>query len=112
MCHIISGVIPQNIKRESIQDILDEFSMNFSPLNNQHIEKHISGQMSYVLATRGSCDCGTMLGISSRSQTPASEHLPLEIKKMRKNGWSDVKIERWKKDKLKAEENRTARTQA
>jgi hypothetical protein len=111
MCHIISGAIPRNVQQDSIQNIVEEFSMNFSPLDNQHITRQIPNDMSYVLATHGFCNCGTALGSLNREKDTTREHLPLEIRELKKKGWSNTKIERWKKDKLKAEDNRTTRTQ-
>jgi hypothetical protein len=53
---------------------------------------------TYYLTTRGTCDCGTGIGILHDLQRPVPDY-ERKKKKLRKKGWSDHKIERWIADK-------------
>lgn len=54
--------------------------------------------------TRGHCDCGTALGSLNASAARGDQSYERELKKFRKQGWSEAKISRWLKQKEQTKE--------
>ncbi|MCA9407946.1 MAG: hypothetical protein H6755_06380 [Candidatus Omnitrophica bacterium] len=101
MCHIITAVLPKKVEKNSVQSILNEYEMSFDPINNSFVKNQMSDDMQYLLATQGMCNCGTAIG-SNKYSDNFDDEIKKEIKKLKKKGWSDSKMERWKADKIKS----------
>jgi len=78
--------------------------MGFDPISNPHVLTHLESGDLYVLTTRGHCDCGTALGSLSGSFADDDPTYHRELKKFRKQGWSEAKINRWLEQKEETKE--------
>ncbi len=54
---------------------------------------HLREGEGYYLTTRGHCDCGTDIGALARR--PPAKKLSRKVRKLRRKGWSEGKIQRW-----------------
>lgn len=72
--------------------------LKWEPLDNPGVIKQLCEGERYYFTTGGMCDCGTEIGMAIRmdaalgSREPDLSH---ELKKLKKKGWSESKIERW-----------------
>ncbi len=72
--------------------------LKWEPLDNPGVSKQLRRGERYFLTTRGMCDCGTEIGVSTRTDgtlPPRDPDLWREIKKLKKKGWTGTKIDRW-----------------
>jgi hypothetical protein len=95
MCHYITATLPQNVKPELIAPIFESHKFGFKLVSNPHVAAQTTPADLYVLTTRGNCDCGTVLGSSSRDDRAEGVSYEKELKKFRQQGWSETKIQRW-----------------
>ena len=104
MCHYITASLPGNVNVDSMAAIFKSHKLGFELISNPHVSEHLEAGDLYVLTTRGHCDCGTALGsldVSAPSDGPGYER---ELKKFRKQGWSEAKINRWLEQKEQTKE--------
>ena len=72
--------------------------LKWEPLDNPGVIKQLRRGERYFLTTRGMCDCGTEIGVSVRTAgtlPPRDADLSREVKKLKKKGWTDAKVDRW-----------------
>ena len=100
MCYYITATLPAKIKKETFEQIFNNFEMDFRPINNFHIKSQLSRGEQYFRATKAYCDCDTVLGILSTSRRQAALMDSKKVKKLRKKGWTEEEIENWAKDKI------------
>src|SRR5690348_9603085 len=112
MCHYITATLPHKVKVESVASVFESHKLGFELISNPHISTQIEPGDLYVLTTRGHCDCGTVLG--SLNNTGNSEAISYEhgLKKFRKQGWSEAKIQRWLEQKEQTRERHLHEDQA
>lgn len=102
MCHFVTAVLPESANREALTTIVDSYGRKLEPLANASIEAQLRPGERYFLTTHGACDCGTALGaligeeaaIQKRKDAANSEEA-----KLKKKGWSQSKIARWRAQK-------------
>src|SRR2546423_1121795 len=99
MCHYITATLPHNINPDSVAPTFDSHKLGFELISNPHVSKQLESGDWYILTTRGQCDCGTSLGSLSRPEANKVISYDRELKKFRKQGWSEAKIERWLEQK-------------
>lgn len=104
MCHFITAVLPETAEYTSIASIFTSYHRAFKQIANPHVLSQLDAGDMYILTTAGDCDCGTVLGRLSYSSEPASTSYKNDIKKFRKQGWSDAKIQRWVSEKEQLQE--------
>ena len=75
--------------------------MAFDPLNNSNISSQLRPGELYFVATKGHCDCDTVLGALSTSHELQALLESKKARKLRKKGWSEDQIVQWAKEKLK-----------
>lgn len=105
MCHFITATLPAGLSSEAVETIARNHGRNWLSASNKYVARHLDDGEQYFYTTRGHCDCGTSLG-SSRAGDKDESKLAKQLKKLRRKGWSEAKIDRWLKDKEKARSNR------
>jgi hypothetical protein len=95
MCHFITATLPRKVELGLVAPIFESHKLGFKLIANRHIAEQIESGNSYILTTRGQCDCGTVLGSHNNADDHGSVGSDRELKKLRKQGWSEAKIQRW-----------------
>jgi hypothetical protein len=98
MCHYITATMAPNGDESAVRRLAKTSLLNWEPLDNPGVIKQLRHGERYFLTTRGMCDCGTEIGVSIRAARilpPRDPDLTREIKKLKKKGWRDAKIDRW-----------------
>jgi len=104
MCHYITATLPHNVILDSVVPIFESHKLGFELITNPHVSAQIEAGDLYVLTTRGHCDCGTALGSLNLPAADEVASYERELKKFRKQGWSEAKITRWLEQKEQIEE--------
>lgn len=114
MCHYITVSFPHNVNVVSVAPMFESHRFGFELISNPHVSAQLEAGDLYLLTTRGHCDCGTALGSLNGSVTPDDLSNERELKKFRKQGWSEAKINRWleQKEQTKEKHLREAEAQA
>jgi hypothetical protein len=103
MCHYITATLPRDADLKRLRPIIRQHKLAFTPMDNPYVQAQLPAGTYYLLATRGYCDCGTVLGCGVRP-APAG---PRESEaKLRNKGWSEAKLERWRAEKAASAERR------
>lgn len=98
MCHFITATMSPSADEAALRRHAEGALLKWEPLQNPSVEKLLLPGERYFLTTRGMCDCGTSLGLTSQrgELSPLDEaDYTRDIKKYRKRGWSQAKIDRW-----------------
>jgi hypothetical protein len=108
MCHYITAVLPETVDIDKHRDLFKHYDRDFQPQENKWIEAKIDESARYYSTTKHRCDCGTVIGISNRGRpdNDLESKIEKEIVKLKRKGWSNNKIKRWREEKLKAAANR------
>lgn len=104
MCHYITAVLPADADEQAVAAIMERHSRLLAPQENPGVKEQLRPGERYFLTTAGYCDCGTGLGAMWREETRMAKRqssAEREEERLRKQGWSETKIARWKADKLK-----------
>jgi hypothetical protein len=104
MCHYITATLPHAVEIKSVAPIFESHKLGFKLISNRHVAEQINSQDWYILTTRKHCDCGTALGLLNREGPTKELSYDRELKKFRKQGWSEAKIERWLEQKEQTKE--------
>jgi hypothetical protein len=107
MCFYITATLPKDVDLEEIRDLLKEYNMAFSPLENESIQSQIRAGELYFRATKDYCDCDTVLGSSNNLQEYQNLLNSQKVRKLKKKKWTDEEIEKWIKEKLQKEGSST-----
>ncbi|NVM54388.1 MAG: hypothetical protein HWN66_11855 [Candidatus Helarchaeota archaeon] len=101
MCFHITATLPKGTNLEPIRQIIDEYDMDFTPLTNEFVASQLRHGALYFVATKGHCDCDTVLGYLSTSQIHQSIFQSKKYKTLIKKGWSEEKLDEWVVAKFK-----------
>jgi len=104
MCHYITASLPKSVDTDSVALIFESYKVGFDLISNPHVSAQLEAGDLYVLTTRGHCDCGTALGSLNGSAAHDDLSYERELKKFRKQGWSEAKITRWLEQKEQTKE--------
>ncbi len=105
MCYFITNIIPAKIDQQKADVIIKEYGFQYQSIINPFVAKQLNSDMVYVRLRRSLCDCGTALG--SRiplDRTEFEDEIMKKVAMFKKKGWSQSKIERWKAQKIEANE--------
>jgi hypothetical protein len=96
--------MPNKDDAESVAAMFKSHGFGFELISNPHVAQQIGPQDWYILTSGKYCDCGTALGsLSNRVQDKAIDFEP-QVRKLRKQGWSEAKIKRWLEQKEQTKE--------
>lgn len=80
--------------------------LGFKVVHNPHVRPQLNPGDTYILTTIGHCDCGTALGALNRSGPSKDLTYEGELAKLRKQGWSGAKVQRWLNQKRETEKKK------
>lgn len=98
MCQFLTAVLPAGADLDRAARSLAPAGMTCRPLDNPNVVGLEPGEI-WALATAGHCDCGTPVGQGTGEQR--SDVTENDLRKLRRKGWSDAKIDRWLAEKEK-----------
>ncbi len=98
MCHYITATLPKETEPTSVAETFRAHQFGFKLISNPHVARQIEAGDWYVLTTKAHCDCGTALGSFAGQATTVRDYQS-ELKKFRKQNWSEAKIRRWLEQK-------------
>lgn len=105
MCHFITATLPQGANIDLAIQVFRSHDLGFKVVHNPRVSTQLNPGETYILTTKGQCDCGTALGSLNRG--PSKDlNFESELANLRKQGWSGAKVQRWLKQKREAEEKR------
>ena len=104
MCHYITATLPHAVDLKAVASIFESYKLGFELISNPHVAAQIDSQAWYVLTTKKYCDCGTALGSVTHQTATEDLSYDREVKKFRKQGWSEAKINRWLEQKEQTRE--------
>jgi hypothetical protein len=111
MCHFITATLPEGTDLAALCPVLKEHGGVLNPLENPWVQEQLPSGTLYLNATSGICACGTSLGSLRRTaDRPAASKK--ELRKLRQEGWSEAKIERWVEEKEAAKAQALTTAQA
>lgn len=96
MCHYITATLPRDVDIDVVASRFDAHGRGFTVISNPHVAGQIEPGDRYVLTTRKHCDCGTVLGALRGSGAKSQGALAHQVEKLRRRGWSEAKIDRWR----------------
>lgn len=99
MCHYLTASLPHSVDTDSVAPIFELHKLGFDLISNPHVSAQLEAGDLYLLTTRGHCDCGTALGSLNLSAARDDLSYERQLKKFRKQGWSETKINRWLEQK-------------
>jgi hypothetical protein len=102
MCHYVTAVLPGSANHAALAEIAARHGRTLEPQQSPSVEAELRTGERYFLTTRGHCDCGTALGALNEAETRLQHRARAaedEELKLRRKGWSEAKITRWKEQK-------------
>lgn len=106
MCHFITATVPGNADRKQVRAVIAAHRRGFQRLSNPHTQPQLPPGDQYLGLTRKMCGCGTVLGCLASQEGDSAEPRAREVEKLRKQGWSEARIERWRGGRDRTREKR------
>ncbi|MEZ4328444.1 MAG: hypothetical protein R3B40_24695 [Polyangiales bacterium] len=94
MCTFITATLPASADTPRFRALVQEHGLAFAPLHNAHVSALLTPSERYYRATRAQCDC--------RCSLPGPPHrrpLNAQVAALRAKGWSESKIDKWRRSK-------------
>ena len=105
MCHFITGLIDSKVTLDDLNKVGHDNAITFVKCDNEFVKSQLKSGEDYLVKRTSICDCGTQLGLVSRTNTPDTTRIEKrEVDKLKKKGWSETKIKRWLTDREKTSE--------
>jgi hypothetical protein len=108
MCLYITAVLPAAADGSALAGIAARHGRVLKPLLNPAVQARLEAGERYFLTTPGHCDCGTALGAIRRHEEHAEashSKADAEERKLRRKGWSEAKLARWKAQRTDHEQS-------
>ncbi len=96
MCHYIKLVLPAQAGVEALREVVKRHGRLLEPSSEPHVEQVLRPDERAYL-TGGNCDCGT--GLVTRPAERGEHEDDREVAKLRRSGWSEAKIGRWREQR-------------
>jgi hypothetical protein len=98
MCYYITATLPASADLKRLRAVGQKHSIALHPMSNASLHHQLPAGECQFLTSSGHCACGTVLG-SRRQERRRKENekdaVLRKIAKLRKEGWTEVKIRRW-----------------
>ena len=105
MCHFVTGVVSGKITLEEINAVGREFNLRFQIFQNEFVQKQLQDGEIYIQKLCGVCDCDTPIGMLNRNYgNHVKRAKDSDIEKLKRKGWSGMKIQRYMDGKNKKAE--------
>lgn len=102
MCHFITGVIDKQTTLHDLNMAGRHNAIAFDKCGNEFVRAQLNADEDYIVKRTKFCDCGTHLGLTARMDVPDNMRVERrEVDKLKRKGWSEVKIKRWLTDREK-----------
>jgi hypothetical protein len=102
MCHFITGLIDKQVSLDDLNKVGNDYAITFNKCDNDFVKAQLKRNEEYSVKRTKYCDCGTQLGLATRTDTPDATRIEKrEVDKLKKKGWSEAKINRWLADREK-----------
>ncbi|MFM7855005.1 MAG: hypothetical protein ACKO96_24535 [Flammeovirgaceae bacterium] len=110
MCHFITGLIDKQTTLDDLNKVGHDNAITFDKCDNAFVRVQLKTNEDYIVKRAKFCDCGTHLGLATRTKSPDNSRVEKrEVDKLKKKGWSETKISRWLTDREKTIEKDKAR---
>jgi len=96
VCHFINIVLPARVDVEALREIVKRHGRVLSPSAERLVCDELGADERAYL-TSSICDCGTQLAIHRSARREHDEDR--EVVRLRKMGWSETKIQRWREQR-------------
>lgn len=103
MCHFISAILPTGADEEAVRAVMDRFARNLDPQECKSATARLKPGERLYGTTRAHCDCGTALGTMAPTKTSKPGPFEKGLRKRRKKGWSEAKLQAWLEQAHKTE---------
>ena len=94
MCQYITITLPKETKLDEIQPLFDQFEMSQRLIHNSHLQAQLKSDDYYINTTSRMCDCDSVIASNSQHLNEKEKYAS-DIRRMKKKGWSETKINRW-----------------
>lgn len=109
MCHFVTAIMSAAGDVQKVAKCAKEQRLRWEEFDNPSILRQLHAGERYFFTTRNWCDCGTAIGSTLRKETRrAVAFSEPEVEKLRKQGWSAHKIERWQEERRRSFEKEKA----
>jgi len=106
MCHLILTILPPKANVAAIEALCGQYERNLRSVRaDKRIMPWIEGNELCYRTNGGVCDCGTAL-LSQDYYSRHNNDSALAIAKLRKEGWSQHKIDNWLSQKMGVREKK------
>lgn len=112
MCLFVTALLPESTHIDGAAEIFEKHKVGFKRISNPSVLEQSAPGDIYILTTHGWCDCSTALGMATRRAVHPPPDPHERVSKLRKQGWSEAKIQRWLEQKEQSEEKRERRLHA
>jgi hypothetical protein len=107
VCTFNTLLLPASTSLERVNELAKaSLRLTFAPQGNRSIEAAVGPDAHSFVRAVGHCDCGAGVGKLEPPQSAACDERAL--RKLRQQGWSDAKIERWIAERVKTQQKRDA----
>lgn len=103
MCHFVTAIMSPDGDVQKVARCAQEQRLHWVEIDNPSIVRQLHAGERYFYTTRNMCDCSTAIGSALRKETArAAPFAEREVEKLRKQGWSVHKIERWQEERRRS----------
>jgi len=99
MCHFIKLVLSAQADVPALRDIVERHGRVLEPISEPRVDRELPPGDDAYLTTRR-CDCGT--GLANRKAKRREHDEDREVARLRREGWSEAKIQRWREQRGEA----------
>jgi hypothetical protein len=104
VCLYITGALPRGARLDCVAPIFETYKLSFETVSNPYVLEELPPGEVYLSTTSSRCDCGSALGSLGRHDGDGPVSYAHELKKLRRKGWGEAKIQRWLEQKEQTKE--------
>ena len=94
MCQYITITLPKEINLNEVKPLFDQYEMSQHLIHNSYVQTQLNSDDDYINTTSRMCDCDSVIA-SNPQHLNLEEKYASDIKRKKKKGWSETKINRW-----------------
>ncbi len=103
MCYFVTATIPDSSSVGQLNKLAEKHGLKFSAIHNSFVENQLPNALIYLEKDSTNCDCDTVLGSLNRYNSETLDY-KAQIDKLKRKGWTQVKIKRWLSEKKGAQD--------
>lgn len=109
MCRFVNAVLPDATPAPALTSIAAEHHLSIEPVFNPSACAQLRRGEGWFRIGSGPCDCDTPLGSRGVDDTTV-QAMARRVAKLRRRGWSDARVDRWREQKFASRDRRTSTT--